>query len=175
MKRNRIKKDNFQKLQNTILKISIWGVLGNLIFLMQGMDSSVLWLSEDQVLRDLEARPSMMVLQIEIMMILVAWTLYRGIQSYLEQAPGSWAISSLVESGLALGGALILIPQFVAAKSYAIENPSDLLWEIHRMNSFVENQPYGRISAILFGCLFIIAIVQKVRYRSAKRRVYASN
>lgn len=25
MKRNRIKKDNFQKLQNTILKISIWG------------------------------------------------------------------------------------------------------------------------------------------------------
>lgn len=175
MKRNRIKKDNFQKLQNTILKISILGVLGNLIFLMQGMDSSVLWLSEDQVLRNLEARPSMMVLQIEIMMILVAWTLYRGIQSYLEQAPGSWAISSLVESGLALGGALILIPQFVAAKSYAIENPSDLLWEIHRINSFVKSQPYGRISAILFGCLFIIAIVQKVRCRSAKRRVCASN
>ena len=95
MKRNKIKKDNFQKLQNTILKISIWGVLGNLIFLMQGMESSVLWMPEDQVLSDLEARPSMMVLQIEIMMILVAWTLYRGVQSYLEQAPGSWAISSL--------------------------------------------------------------------------------
>lgn len=142
---------------------------------MQGMESSVLWMSENQVLRDLEALPSLMVFQIELMMVLVAWTLYRDIQSYLEQAPGSWAISSLVESGLALGGALILIPQFVAAKSYTIENPSDLLWEIHRMNSFVENQPYGRISAILFGCLFIIAIVQKVRYRSAKRRVYASN
>lgn len=85
----RIKKDNFQKLQNTILKISILGVLGNLIFLMQGMDSSVLWLSEDQVLRDLEALPSLMVFQIELMMALVAWTLYRGIQSYLEQAPGS--------------------------------------------------------------------------------------
>lgn len=99
----RIRKDNFQKLQNTILKISIWGVLGNLIFLMQGMESSVLWMPEDQVLSNLEARPSMMVLQIEIMMILVAWTLYRGVQSYLEQAPGSWAISSLVESGLALG------------------------------------------------------------------------
>lgn len=99
----RIRKDNFQKLQNTILKISIWGVLGNLIFLMQGMESSVLWMPEDQVLSDLEARPSMMVLQIEIMMILVAWTLYRGVQSYFEQAPGSWAISSLVESGLALG------------------------------------------------------------------------
>ena len=151
MKRNRIKKDNFQKLQNTILKISIWGVLGNLIFLMQGMESSVLWMPEDQVLSDLEARPDLMVFQIELMMILVAWTLYRGVQSYLEQAPGNWAISSLVESGLALGGALILIPQFVAAKSYTIENPSDLLWEIHRMNSFVENQPYGRISAIVFG------------------------
>lgn len=175
MKRKRIKKDNFQKLQNTILKISIWGGLGNLIFLMQGMDSSVLWMSEDQALRDLEALPSLMVFQIELMMVLVAWTLYRGIQSYLEQAPGSWAISSLVESGLALGGALILIPQFVAAKSYTIENPSDLLWVIHRINAFVKSQPYGRISAILFGCLFIIAIVQKVRYRSAKRRVCASN
>ncbi len=175
MKRNRIKKDNFQKLQNTILKISILGVLGNLIFLMQGMESSVLWMPEDQVLSDLEARPDLMVFQIELMMILVAWTLYRGVKSYLEQAPGNWAISSLVESGLALGGALILIPQFVAAKSYTIENPSDLLWEIHRMNSFVESQPYGRISAIVFGCLFVIAIVQKVRYRSAKRRVCASN
>ena len=41
------------------------------------MDSSVLWMPEDQVLSDLEARPSMMVLQIEIMMILVAWTLFR--------------------------------------------------------------------------------------------------
>lgn len=28
MKRNKIKKDNFQKLQNTILKISIWGGVG---------------------------------------------------------------------------------------------------------------------------------------------------
>ena len=108
---------------------------------MQGMESSVIWMSEDQVLRDLEARPSLMVFQIELMMVLVAWTLYRGIQSYLEQAPGSWAISSLVESGLALGGALILIPQFVAAKSYTIENPltvrlfwhgsSIFLWKIY--------------------------------------------
>lgn len=53
MKRNRIKKDNFQKLQNTILKISIWGVLGNLIFLMQRMDSYVLYMSEEQVLNNL--------------------------------------------------------------------------------------------------------------------------
>lgn len=173
MKRNRIKKDNFQKLQNTILKISIWGVLGNLIFLMQRMDSYVLYMSEEQVLNNLEAIPNAMVFQIEIMMVLVAWTLYRGVQSYLEQGTGSWAITSLVESGLALGGALILIPQFVAAKSYAIENPSDLLWEIKRINIFVESQPYGRISAIVFGCLFVIAIVQKVRYKSAKRRVCA--